>query len=38
MTTRRSDSGYGSGRSSTERTMVKMAALAPMQSASVRMP
>src|SRR5688572_25192456 len=31
----RSDSGYGSGRSSTELTMAKMATLAPIPSASV---
>ena len=34
--TRRSGSGYGSGRSMTALTTLKMAALAPMPSASVR--
>ena len=36
MDTSRPASGYGSGRSSTDRTTVKMAVLAPMHSASVR--
>jgi hypothetical protein len=35
--TRRPGSGYGNGLSSTDRTTVKMAVLAPRQMASVRM-